>query len=535
MIRLKQLILETATGKRLIEAGEATPSTTYEFQDSFPDNIVLPINPKQLGITSFDKISNINQLTPSLRNFINTLNAAIKANKLTKGTITITSEAAAATKATNAVPGGDSGNWNQAQVDFSYSNGAKMNNQTLADRRAEGIEYVIKKFVKLPTTVTITKSGNGNGSKKSARAIVPIQTFSKNSPATTFTKDGKKETFDLNAKKYTPPAFTDPKIEVVDCGKSLNANGMAGNPVAYRSKLEVTSGTLSIDFSPAYVPDRLVILKMAKGQGTPALIFDSGYVSLDPAGALVDFGKALDDLNKTVKNGYDGNIKSVTPISIDLGEDDGSIFFIEVYAPLGPTYWTMSVSCNIGGNAVAVSPANITTPEVAAALNKKNSKIRTPYSRKNRWIMNGTMEWTIGSPWWEYITAAPGSTSTNPTGAELIKFIQALDNNGQAYTAPDPSKLTTKPESGIGSALNAQEFQNSYLKQILGTNIDTITSFLSSKISVAGKKFSGKYNVSISNRQFAIIYSNGAIVQVMEITKWKEANPFLDANQNKDS
>lgn len=527
MIRLKQLILETKTGKRLIEAGEATPQTSYEFQDSFPDNIVLPINPKQLGITSFDKINNINQLTPSLRNFINTLNAAIKANKLTKGTITITSEAAAATKATNAVPGGDSGDWNQAQVDFSYSNGAKMNNQTLADRRAEGIEYVIKKFVKLPPTVTITKSGNGNGSKKSARAVVPIQTFSKNSPATTFTKDGKKETFDLNAKKYTPPAFTDPKIEVVDCGKSLDANGLGGNPIAYRSKLEVTSGTLTINFSPAYVPDRLVILKMAKGQGTPAPIFDSGYVSSDPAGALVDFGKALDDLNKTVKNGYDGNIKSVTPISIDLGEDDGSIFYIEVYAPLGPTVWGLSVACNIAGEATSIDITNITKPEILAILNKKNSKIQIPLARKNRWMIYSY------DPI-EYITSAPGANSTNPTGDELIKFIQALDNNGKAYTTTETINLAEKPAGSPGVALNMQEFQNSKLRQLLGSNWDVVSSFFANKVFSNGKKFTGNYDISISNRQYGIVFNNGTFLQAMEITKFKNANNFLNPSYNKD-
>ena len=56
-----------SSGKYLLTE-QAT--TTYEFRDSFPDNIVLPINPKQLNITSFDKITSINQLTPNLQNFI---------------------------------------------------------------------------------------------------------------------------------------------------------------------------------------------------------------------------------------------------------------------------------------------------------------------------------------------------------------------------------------------------------------------------------------------------------------------------------
>jgi hypothetical protein len=508
VIQLKQLILESNIGKRLIEAGEATPQTAYEFQDSFPDNIVLPINPKQPGIISFDKINNINQLTPSLRNFINTLNAAIKSNKLVKGEIKITSEAASATNATNVVPGGSIGDWNQAQVDFSYSNGAKMNNQTLADRRAEGIEYVIKKFVKLPATVTITKLGNGNGSKKSARAVVPIQTFNKNSPATTFTKDGKKETFDLNATKYTPPSFTDPKIEVVDCGKSLDANGIAGNPIAYRSKLSVKSGTLTLNFNPAYIPDRLVILKMAKGQGTPAPIFDSGYMSYDPAGALVDFGKTLDELNKTVKNGYDGNIKQVTPVSIDLGEDDGSIFYLEVYAPLGPTVWSMSVACSVKGTSpdvasstLEINISNISAPEITPILNKPNSKVKISSKQGN--VIFAPSDGNDA----EYIIAAPDSKTNNPTGAEITQFIRALTNNGKPYTNADPTKLVV-----------AGKLDDAYVKQILGTNFNTVLTFNSSKTLSNGTKFSGYWYLNISNRWFSVTFTQGVASGIQEIT-----------------
>jgi hypothetical protein len=522
MIRLKQLILETKTGKRLIEAGEATPQTSYEFQDSFPDNIVLPINPKQLGIISFDKINNINQLTPSLRNFINTLNAAVKANKLTKGTITITSEASAGTKATKLIPGGDTGDWTQAQVDFSYSNGAQMTNQTLADRRAEGIEYVIKKFVKLPPEVKITKTGNGNGTKKSARAVVPIQTYSKTSPAAVINKGGQKETFDLAAKKYTPPAYTDTKIQVIDCGKSLDANGMGGNPIAFRSKLEVTSGTLTVNFDPYYVPDRLVILKMDKGQGTPKVLHDTGYLSSDPTSALLDFGKVLDDLNKTVKNGYDGTIKQPSPVTLNLGEEDGSIYYVEVYAPLGPTLWNMSIACNIGGTATELNLQNITTPETQAILNKKNSKVKISE------IMNKTRFYFMGQET-EYIIAAPGTQSTNPTGAEIIQLIQAITNNGQAYNvdltklnwSADP-KVKTDPKNTILTATP------DYVKQLLGNNLTVVETFLKNKTLADGKKAANaKWEIPVSNTWLYLTFTNGALDTPQFFNPWIK-NGFLD-------
>jgi hypothetical protein len=338
MIRLKNLILESSVGKRLIEAETTTPTTVYEFEDSFPDNIVLPIKTGQPTITSFANITDVKQLTPSLRDFINTLNSAITAGKLKSGNITIAAEASAATAATKLVPKG----WDQKQVDFSYSNGATVSNQTLADRRAEAIESMIKKFVKLPADVTITKSGNGNGSKKSAKATVPILTYNKDSNAVV---GPDKETVNPTAAKYTPPAYTDTKIEVTKCGSPMTANGMCGDPIAYRTKLEPTSGNISITFQPYYIPDRAVVTKFINNTAT--IIYDSGYVSSNPAATQVDFGKLLDELNKTKPNGYDGEIKqSGTEISVTL-DDTNATYFFEVYAPLGPTRWSADLACDI--------------------------------------------------------------------------------------------------------------------------------------------------------------------------------------------
>jgi hypothetical protein len=527
MIRLKQLLLETHSGKRLIEAGEATPATTYEFQDSFPDNIVLPIKPKQPDITSFDKITSVNQLTPSLQNFINTLNAAVKTKKISAGTIPITSEASAGTKATKLIPGGDTGDWTQAQVDFSYSNGAQMTNQTLADRRAEGIEYVIKKFVKLPPEVKITKTGNGNGTKKSARAVVPIQTYSKTSPAAVINKGGQKETFDLAAKKYTPPAYTDAKIQVIDCGKSLDANGMAGNPIAFRSKLEVTSGTLTVNFDSYYVPDRLVILKMDKGQGTPKVLHDTGYLSSDPTSALLDFGKVLDDLNKTVKNGYDGTIKQPTPVTLNLGDEDGSIYYVEVYAPLGPTLWNMSIACNIGGEVTTITLQNISTPEIQAILNKKNSKVDIEGTHNKNQII-----YSSDHPG-EYIMAGANDTkSTNPNAAELTKFIQTIsksynvdlntlvyDANPKAKTDPKNWYLTIKP--GL-------------VQQILGNDLTIVENFLTNKTLADGKKAPDvTWNVSVANTWLWLSFENGKLVSPQSFYNPWIKNRFLDDMRTK--
>ena len=358
MILLKQLLMESSTKRLLTEQ----TTTTYEFRDSFPDNIVLPINPKQLNIVSFATITNVNQLTPNLQNFINTLKSAVSSKKLTKGNITITASADGSVAATKQVPGGDGVNWNQAQVDFSYSNGATLTNQTLADRRAQGIEYVIKKFVKLPPEVTITKTGNGAGTKKLVTVVVPIVTYGLQTPKTNITnpKTKKIEIFDLAAAKYTVPAYTDVKIPIAKCNGNLQANGMAGNPIAYRSKLEAKSGPVTMNFIPAYIPDRLVITQYDKNKKTTKIIHDTGYVSDLASAAQVDFGTVLSDLNtKNKLIGYNGTITQPAAIDVDLGEVPNMEYFVEIYAPLGPTVWSLSINCQVsttGGKPSKVIP-----------------------------------------------------------------------------------------------------------------------------------------------------------------------------------
>ncbi len=397
VIQLKQLILETSTGKRLIEAGETTPVTTYEFQDSFPDNIVLPIKPKQLGITSFDKINNIGQLTLSLQNFINTLRNAIASKKLTTGNIIISAEADNNTKATNLIPGGDSGDWNQSQVDYSYSNGAVMNNQTLADRRAEGIEYIIKKFVKLPPEIKITKTGNGNSSRKYVKASVPILSYTINSAKTTInnTKSGKPEILDLNAQKYTPAPYTDAKIIIAKCNSTIQANGLAGNPLAYRTKLETKTGVVSINFNPAYIPDRLIITQYNTKTKATKIIKDTGYVSVDPISAQVDFSNVLLQLNTKTPNGYNGTINPAnSAIEIDLGNQPGMDYFIEIFAPLGPTVWQLNVNCQLPTNTTLSIPAQFANGDFRLYWNKDYTKLvgETDSTRSNDVAWHGEIK-----------------------------------------------------------------------------------------------------------------------------------------------
>ena len=374
MILLKQLLMESVTKRLLTEQ----TTTTYEFRDSFPDNIVLPINPKQLNITSFDKITSINQLTPNLQNFINTLKSAILSKKLTKGNITITASADGNAAATKQVPGGDGVNWNQAQVDFSYSNGASLSNQTLADRRAQGIEYVIKRFVKLPAEVTITKTGNGAGTKKLVTVVVPIVTYNLQTPKTNITnpKTKKIEIFDLAAAKYTLPAYTDVKIPIAKCNGSLQANGVAGNPIAYRSKLETKSGTVSMNFTPAYIPDRLVITQYDTTKKTTKIIHDTGYVSDSAAAAQVDFGTVLADLNNKNKSiGYNGIIKQPTTVTVDLGQVPNTEYFVEIYAPLGPTVWMLTINCQVANNSETSTPAPMPSFDAFVNSNSFNGKL----------------------------------------------------------------------------------------------------------------------------------------------------------------
>jgi hypothetical protein len=412
MIRLKNLILESKIGQRLIEAEATTPTTMYEFQDSFPDNIVLPITPNQTAITSFSKISNVNQLTPSLRDFINTLNSAVKAGKLKTGAISINAEADSATAATKIPPKG----WDQAQVDFSYSNGASVSNQTLADRRAEAIEMVIRKFVKLPAEVTITRSGNGGGSRKSARVTVPLLTFNKN---TNTVVGPNKETVNVNAPKYTPPAYTDAKITLTKCGSPMKANGLCGDPIAYRTKLEPTSGTITVLFNSYYVPDRCIITKFVNN--TPSIIHDTGYVSMDPENSQIEFGKLLDELNKGKANGYDGQIKPISNnITVNL-DDPNALYFLEVYAPLGPTAWTAELQCQVtgGGGEGSISDQGGEPPLPLPQGTNKNGFTKLWFSKDHT-----------------YLDTAPFTTvKLNPAWAGLLKNGKYFNGKEYEYDA----------------------------------------------------------------------------------------------------
>jgi len=374
MILLKQILFETLYNKRLITEQQ---TTTYEFNDSFVDNIVLPIKSKQLNITAFNQITSIGQLTPNLQNFINTLNSAVTAKKLNKGNITITAYADGAVAATKLVPGGESGKlWSQAQVDFSYSNGAPLSNQTLADRRAEGIEFVIRKFVKLPADIKIIKSGNGNGTKKLVTVIAPITTYNLQTAKTSIPnpKTGKQEIFNLAAQKYSPIPYTSATIPVAKCNGTLTANGLNGDPIAFRSKLEAMSGEIIMDFQTAYIPDRLIIIQYDKIKKTTKIVKDTGYMSSDPLQAQVDFGTVLSQLNNSKPNGYTGTIvNNVSDITVNLGEAKSGVeYFIEIYAPLGPTVWTLTINCQVSkpaaANNVIIAPGKLPKVNIPASL-----------------------------------------------------------------------------------------------------------------------------------------------------------------------
>jgi hypothetical protein len=375
MIKLKQLLFEQAE------------TTTYQFKNSFADNIVIPVKANQPNITAFSKITNINQLDANLRDFVNTLNAAITSGILKSGVITITSEADGGSSATKNVPRG----WTQAQVNFSYGNGATVSNQTLADRRAEGIEFVIRKFIKLPAQVTIQKSGKV-GNKKSAAAVVPIATANVNTPRE-YTKSGKKEQFDPKSTNvFQPPAYTDTKMPVAKCNSNLNANGQRGNPIAYRSKIDAT-GKITINFNAYYIPDRLVVTRVKQGANQGEIIYDSGYVSVDPNEAQVTFGKSLTTLNSATPNGYNGKINTFTAKQIDLGTDNTVSHFVEIYAPLGPTMWNMSIKCDTKNNDNDSASSNNTGGWNPGTFNVdfhvKNSKW------PNKWTPNKSLYFSV--------------------------------------------------------------------------------------------------------------------------------------------
>lgn len=476
MIKLKQLLFEQ------------NETTTYQFKNSFADNIVIPVKANQPNITAFSKITNINQLDANLRDFVNTLNAAITSGILKSGVITITSEADGGSAATKNVPRG----WTQAQVNFSYGNGATVSNQTLADRRAEGIEKVIRKFVKLPAQVTIQKSGKV-GNKKSAAAVVPIATANVNTPRE-YTKSGKKEQFDPKSTNvFQPPAYTDTKMPVAKCNSNLNANGQRGNPIAYRSKIDAT-GKITINFDAYYVPDRLVVTRVKQGANQGEIIYDSGYVSIDPNEAQVTFGKSLTTLNSATPNGYNGKINTFTAKQIDLGTDNTVSHFVEIYAPLGPTMWNMSIKC--GTDSVATSGESIDVDfKTLSKLSgvKSGNIIKLPYRQGNSILGNqgqGTT-WTI--------------TDQGPTPAEITAFVNAISNKGQNWNLNNLK--FDKPYSGQKDFGELNTDSISSLKRQLGNKLTTVSNFVTKYKS----DFSGQWMILIPGQVIQIIFTNGNI------------------------
>jgi hypothetical protein len=117
-----------------------------------------------------------------------------------------------------------------------------------------------------------------------------------------------------------------------------------------------------MNFIPAYIPDRLVITQYDKTKKTTKIIHDTGYVSDVPTSAQVDFGTVLSELNSKSKIGYNGTINAATPIDIDLGNVPNVEYFVEIYAPLGPTIWSLSINCQVsatpqsGGKPTKVIP-----------------------------------------------------------------------------------------------------------------------------------------------------------------------------------
>ena len=102
--------------------------------------------------------------------------------------------------------------------------------------------------------------------------------------------------------------------------------------------------------------------------------------SVDPNEAQVTFGKSLTTLNSATPNGYNGKINTFTAKQIDLGTDNTVSHFVEIYAPLGPTMWNMSIKCGTDSGATSGESIDVDFKTLSKLSGVKSGNIiKLPY------------------------------------------------------------------------------------------------------------------------------------------------------------
>ena len=339
--RIKSLV-DFKYGDLIMEQEETFE--TFDFSNSYPDNIAFPIRPNSTinSVQDVLKLSNLNQ---DLVEFITRLKTRLE-NNIKIGTIRISS-GASDVRATANVPEG----YNQSIVNYSYNSTTgnqtatafdqqikvTISNKVLAINRANFMSWILKSLIPKLKDVNIEVVTN----LPEKKVIVQIPT----SVMTNFeTNKIFKDDYVKTNKTYIP----DPKKPSIKskCNSRADATGNSGRAPEYiadrlKIDLENYNGDVTINYNSFAIPDRFIIKEYDPTTNQFTTKGDTGFVTTVPD----DRNLALisNELNYIFGGGQ--TIKTMDTGTITFKAEPNKEYFVDVVAPIGGTKWFASILC----------------------------------------------------------------------------------------------------------------------------------------------------------------------------------------------
>lgn len=316
-----------------------TKLETFDFSESYPDNISFPVKPNST-IKSPQDVLKTENLNLDLIEFINKLKTKIsKGVKI--GGIKINS-GASSDKATTTPPDG----FDQSIVNYSYkSDGGNktgdawgtqvkmlVDNKTLSTNRGNNMKVILTKLI--PELGNVKIDVNSDLSEKVVNIQIP------GSVMVNFKTDPELSKEYIVPKSVYTPSFEKPSV-VAGCNKNSTSTGNAGAAPKYiadRIKLDVPEnyvGNITFKYNSYLIPDRFQLLQVTNGN--TKIIQDTNFVSSAKGDVFTTLQNEVKTLGGELKSGGEG--------SLSFKAEVGSNYFIDVIAPFGGTAWAASLGC----------------------------------------------------------------------------------------------------------------------------------------------------------------------------------------------
>lgn len=323
----------------LIEAEEST--STFEFSDSYPDNIAFPLIPNSNAV-HYNQALNSKNISPDLLSFIKRLKSKISGGvKIEKIKI---NSGASSDKPTTTPPDG----YTKEMVQYSFRdpNGVKetvvggkkikisLDNKILAKNRGKYMGWILEHFI--PSLKNVNIEYNPNLNKKVVSVILPSKVMVNMSTHPEISKEY------IKPKKIYKPSFDKPSV-IATCNKeskSTGSGGMGPKYIADRIKLELPknySGNIKFKYNSYAIPDRFKLISVKNGKETK--IKDTGFISSSD-------GEMFTILQNELKTFFpDSKLNKGGGGEISFKTEPDTAYYIDVIAPFGGTYWSASLGC----------------------------------------------------------------------------------------------------------------------------------------------------------------------------------------------